>query len=351
MRVKAALGRLEALWWMTRLHSHTGIFWYALIGWTSAAGASAVVPRLGWFLLAVASAGGALLVHNDLDDHEADKVTAPYHPLPDGLVTRKQASLAALVLLGAAVASLVASCTDARELLACVAMTVVAVAATRVYSAVKRRPLLAMAVATIPYALLPLSMGWLLAGRTSAALYLTLVAYAGISGVANTILGALRDVDTDGAVGQRTIAVVLGGARALGWAVGVGAAAFLPLAAAMWLTRPTPASLLFGATAVLLTALSFTRTARAFRRDGTRAQRIRELRAVKVAEYLRHAAMVAVFSPGLALIAAVALIVRRVAGQELHRRRIVHRGLKRSLDGPRMSAALRRPAGQGNADA
>lgn len=51
--------------------------------------------------LSVFLISGAILVSNDVIDYETDKVNAPHRPLPSGVVTKKEAILFTLLLLGA----------------------------------------------------------------------------------------------------------------------------------------------------------------------------------------------------------------------------------------------------------
>lgn len=298
----------------------------AAAGWFAAAD-GAWSWRLCCAILALMLAHGASNVINDIADLEQDQVTKSWLPLPSGLLDLRQA-VATLALLSAAVVALVAAASAAREDFAlAIALLVLGGVFVIAYS-VMPGGRLAIAVASVPYGLVALT-GWVLAGGGGEGIAAVLACVC-LYGAASQVHAAIRDVDTDAEVGNRTVAVRFGSARSLAAAaacdVGANLAALAAGASAGRLALVAPL-------AALSTAAALAAYRRAARRQAElrgRFARVKATRGLAVVRYGALAALVAAFSPG----AAAALCLAAAAAIPLlrrHERRVVGGSLRRRM--------------------
>jgi 1,4-dihydroxy-2-naphthoate octaprenyltransferase len=139
-------------------------------------------------------------------------------------------------------------------------------------------------------------------------------------------------VDLDAKAGNRTIAVRIGAVAAYRLAVGL---ALLGSAVAATLALSIHGGwrgLILLAPSVATLAWAYPRAVSTFREpDRGRWQRIADMRATKLAELLRHASVVAVYTLPTAIALAAGLELMLVLGTWLYGARVVAGGLRRSL--------------------
>ena len=337
--VRGALLRAETAWWMTRIYLSNINIWPVLMGWAAArssGGGGGLVP-LVLLCLFVALAGGALFIVNDILDADGDRTTAPYLPLPAGLLTVRQSwAWAGAYLMGALVALYLAAGTAGRFAVA-LGVTVAGVLAAMVYSKVKDDGLIASVMVTVPQTL-PAVIAWWLAGATAGWALAVVLAYCVLACISNNIMAALRDVDLDGEVDNRTLPVRVGGAAAFRLAARIALLALVPVAVAGVAAPQGWAAVPFGLAAAGVLAGTYRRTLATFEEPGRgRVRRMKDLRGFKFGEYLRHAALVAAFDPVLALVAGVLMYASLFFGHKVYTRRLIDGGIRRSLGPARQS--------------
>src|SRR5215212_6572669 len=200
-------------------------------GWL-AAGGSATDVRLWLVVGAIVLARGASNVINDITDIEKDRETNPWLPIPSGTVDPMQAvatlgflSLGSVALLAIATHSLAA-------LVASTGTMTLAAALIAAYPYIPSGPI-AMFVAACPVAAIPLT-SWFAAGGGGGTAILGVVAMAWLYGVPVNLHGAVRDVDTDREIGQRTLAVRRGPRFVLAVCAAADALAHVAAAAVAW---------------------------------------------------------------------------------------------------------------------
>lgn len=322
--------KLEAVGWMARPSAVIDAPIIVPAGWLAANDP----PGLGRMLAAMATAvvAGALTnIANDLLDEEKDRTTAPELPLPSGLLRRREAALAFLLLalVGLGTAAL-ASTTPSRFVqgfaVGCVCGLLVIA-----YSLLKPYGFVALVAIASSYACVPVG-AWLVAGGGGATVALV-AAFALLWGLAGNVQAALRDVDSDEAVGNRSIAVRLGPQRTL--AMGalfdcLGCACIVFVAAA-------ESRLAVGIPVVILALLALLGThAAAIARHGEagaegRLGRVKVMRAATLSRLGTQLALVAVFSLPLAVAMAAALAALLVLLIPGYERRIISGGLRRAM--------------------
>jgi 4-hydroxybenzoate polyprenyltransferase len=175
-----------------------------------AGGTPGVALRLGLAMTALQFGIGAT---NDLVDAPRDAGHKPGKPIPAGIVGRRTGGALALAAFGSGLALSLASG------LPTVALAAVVIGIGLIYDF----RLKGTAWSWLPFAvgipILPV-FGWLGAAGTVPATFALLVPVAVAAGAALAIANALADVERDRAAGTRSIATVLGPARA--WALQAG---------------------------------------------------------------------------------------------------------------------------------
>jgi 4-hydroxybenzoate polyprenyltransferase len=329
-RLRRAALRFEALWWMTRIHLSNINMWPAVFGGVVAAHPLGVVAMIE-LVVYTASAGGALFIVNDILDAEGDRVTAPYLPLPSGLVGKRQAWAGAVGYFLVGVVALALACHTMAAFGEAAGLTLATVALSMVYSKVKDEGVVASLVISIPQTV-PVVVGWRLAGGGRPwALVLVVVCHL-VACVSNNILAALRDVDLDPVVGNRTLPVRIGAASAFRLAARTAYAAVAPILVLAVVVPGGWRGLPVAAAAVVALATSYRGTRATFTEPGRgRVQRMADMRSFKLGVYLLHVAVAACFSPLTALVAGALLYLMLRYGGRIYHRRVICGGLRRSL--------------------
>lgn len=324
------LFKLEALWWLTRLYLNASPIWLSIFGWL-AGGKEGGWHSLTLLFLAVILAGSAHMIQNDILDIEPDRVTAPYLPLPSGLLTRTEASRAMVVMSILAAAALAAAAPSVTVLLVCLALVVISGAGTRIYSAHK-----AWGAADSLFVGLSMAVtgtiGWLIGGGHETAQVLVIGAYGLVYGFTSNTWAALRDFDRDGLVGNLTLPVQIGGAATVRIALGTSFLQYVIAVGLMLIHKPSVFAMVLLPVALATQAIAAPGTIRKFGEpDLGRPQRHQDLRFIRIGETLRFAAVVAIYSPLAAVIVFVVLELSMTFGGRAYKRRIVEGGLARAL--------------------
>lgn len=327
--------RIEAAWWMPRILLSNLHIWMMLMGWmaTGPRLSGSHVAELLALYVSIALAGGALFIINDLMDVEGDKVTAPYLPLPSGLLSRNAAWASLGVYLTGALVFLYLACDGVGSFITCLLVIVVSIVGAMGYSRYKKDGIVASIVVSVPQTILPAVVGWIVAGGGPAWRLVAVLAYSLLAGVSNNIIAALRDVDLDASVGNKTLPVRIGATAAFRQAARLAFAALgtvivlaATIRAGFW---AWPFVAIAGG--VLWTAYRFGAPRFAQPQRGRR-QRLADLRLFKTGEYVRHAAMVAVFNPVVAIVALVYLLGGFMIGYRVYHRRLTDGAIRRALE-------------------
>lgn len=165
LHVKAL--QLEASLWMGRVHLQ-GLLMFIFMGWWAGAapGESASLVPLAGLCAFVVLGSAAMQIVNDLGDIEGDRVTAPYLPLPAGLLTQRAAGLAACGYLGAGSFVLWWTLPHWRWFVVVLAMVAASLAAFRLYSAVKPLGVITSVIIAFPMGFPLIWHGWSLVTMT-----------------------------------------------------------------------------------------------------------------------------------------------------------------------------------------
>jgi 4-hydroxybenzoate polyprenyltransferase len=322
--------RLEALWWLTRLYLNASPIWLSVLGWLGGGGEGGW-PTLALLLLAVICAGSAHMVQNDILDIEPDRVTAPYLPLPAGLLTRTEATRAMMLMAVVAALALSAAASSPTVLLGCLALVAVSGLGTRIYSSHKSWGAadslfvgLSMTVTA--------TIGWLIGGHHHVVELAIIAPYALVYGFTANTWAALRDVDRDGLVGNRTLAVKIGGQRTVLVALSTSLVQYAIAAVLMIVANGSLLAAVLLPTALAIQALAAPGTYRKFGEpDLGRPQRLQDLRFIRLGETVRFMAVLAIYSPLAAVSLFVVLEASLTVGGKMYRRRIIAGGLARSM--------------------
>lgn len=322
--------RLEGCLWLFRQSTYM-LALVALPAWLVAA-PSAQPVRLVAMLLAIALFGGLVQVVNDVLDREADAVTAPYLPLPSGLVTVPQAVATAVVTGMLVVAALgVAAETLIRFGVAAgclVGVLLILIA----YSTLKRFTLLGPLAHGVMTALVGAS-AWQAAGGGQGRDAALVLGFVLVLGVANNLHSGLRDIDRDGVVGNRTFAVRMGGRRTLLAVAGLdlaGATLLVPLAVGRE-TLPVMLPLLLVGIGWRWWALRGL-LPRIERAGLTRAERLAGLTNVTLSRLVTTVLATVALAPLLALVVTAVMAGVMVLLMRGYGRRVIGGGLRAALD-------------------
>jgi len=331
--VRHGLLRLEAAWWMSRTFLSNLTTWAALVGWVAADPDLTSWGRMAALLVAVTALNGAMFIINDLLDAEGDAVTAPYLPLPSGLLSRRQAWLAMGAGLLTAVLCVLLAAPSAGRLAVAAGLILLGTIPSAGYSKVKDLGIWGSLTVALPQCIAAV-VAWVLAGGGPAGELLLVLAYLMLACVSNNILAALRDVEKDPEAGNRTLAVRLGAPRAFRAAALTGFAALAPVLV-LAAVRPGWWALVFAGVGAAIHLFCYPRLLRSFadpERD--RTQRLADQRLWKLGEYVRHSSVVAAFNPVVGLVAGVVLYACLRGGYRVYNSRLVSGAIHRSLSGP-----------------
>jgi 4-hydroxybenzoate polyprenyltransferase len=330
-RLRYRLLRLEGAWWMMRVS-----IWMAIMApagslaarhWPSPLEAAAAA-------LATVLAGGLAVVINDILDRGKDEVTAPELPLPSGLVTLSQALTFAAFLVAVTIGLWGLASTSLLGFALALVVSGIAGMLVVLYSFVKPFGIVGPLVGGCAYATIPVA-AWFAAGWGAGQYSIvTVIVYAILIGTGGIIHAAIRDVDSDAEVGNRTVAVRLGAERALD----LGTFFYVCSCGCIIWTGLETSDVLAGVTLTVVAVAAVLEAHRIAKRrqveGGTagRVMRVRALRPATLSRLFCHVALIALISPLLALTIAVlaaALLPLQISG---YRSRIYHGGLKRSLE-------------------
>jgi 4-hydroxybenzoate polyprenyltransferase len=333
--------RLEALWWLTRLYLNASPVWLVTIGWLAAGGG----PwwRLALLYVFVVTAGSAHMILNDILDVEPDRVTAPYLPLPAGLLTVDEARRGMILLGVIAAGSLVAASPSIAVFAACAGLVSLSAIGTRIYSSHKAWGAadslfvgLSMAVTA--------TIGWLIGGHEHVADLAIIAPYGLIYGFTANTWAALRDLDRDGLVGNLTLPVRVGGARTVRIALVTSGLQYGLAAGLLALNGLDPVPVAILVAGLSIQAFAAPRTHRQFDKpDLGRPQRLADLRLIRFGETLRFAGVVAIYSVPAAVIVSLILELSLTFGGRAYRRRIIDGELGRLMEVHRDSDPQSKP--------
>lgn len=208
------LTQLEAGFWLTRPHIAFSKVPMAAAGWAVGRGAEPTALWEALLLMALLAAMQTLMfVVNDLHDAAKDRITAPYLPLPRGLITPMGALLEA-ALLGVTFLGAAFVLAPSTLLFVLVLGTIPPALGTMAfYSRTKAAwysPLLASSASASFVA-----WAWLLAGHRQPALFALVFAVASLHGVHANLRSQIYDIEGDPKAGTLTLAARLGPKRAL----------------------------------------------------------------------------------------------------------------------------------------
>lgn len=299
----------------------------AIPGWLAAT-APPSAARLAAFAGAAVLARAVANILNDFLDESKDRTTAPELPLPAGLVTHRQAALAALALSACVVGLLgVAAQSPLPFLLGLCGLSAGGVL-IGLYSLVKPHALTTLAVTACVYVCLPLS-GWVVAGAGWSAELGIVLGYAALRGLAGNMFSSLRDVDSDPRVGNRSIAVRLGAARAFALGVAIELLATTAVVAVAVLRDRVALGVLVAAAIAACLLLSYRATARG---QGGAAGRLERTKMLWPLDVGRHnTGIVLVQSPPVGIVTTAVTVVLLTRGASVYARRIAGGELKADL--------------------
>lgn len=206
---KAAL-RLEGVFWLTRPQSFFSQAPIALAAWSLGAGGlrAADLSKLLLLVVFLMAFQAVMFVVNDIYDAETDRISAPYMPIPSGLVTRNLAMAEAALLGAIFIGSFFAISHDWFAVIAVLVTIPAALGTMKLYGATKSAwfsPLLGFT--TFASAAL---WAWLMAGRQNQSAFAVLFLAAGLHGIHANVRAQLRDIEGDPKAGNLTLAARLG---------------------------------------------------------------------------------------------------------------------------------------------
>jgi 4-hydroxybenzoate polyprenyltransferase len=207
--------RLEALFWLTRPQSAFSYLPIALAAWSIGRGRlqAADLGDFALLLLALMILQAAMFVLNDIFDAHNDSITAPFMPIPSGLVSRRAATGMAFALGVTMVALILVVAPTPTSLVLVLAMVPAALATFKLYSATKGywfSPLLEISTFTSAAVL-----AWLLAGGAQPDRFVVLFVIAAIHGIEANVRSQMRDVEGDPRAGNITLVARLGLSRSV----------------------------------------------------------------------------------------------------------------------------------------
>ena len=322
--------RLEAAFWLTRV----GTVWAAMLapaGWFAATGAEDF-GGLALAMLAMACAGGIVGILNDVFDREKDRVTAPFLPIPAGLLTLPEALAAALALVGLFVIALGLASVSLAAYATALAAAAGAGLLVAAYSPAKRFTFAPMLLAATVYADIPFVV-WCAAGGGGLQPLAEVLAYSVFFGLGTNTYTGMQDMDTDPEVGNSSLASSYGAARSYLLAAAFDLAAILCiLLASLQIGRAevgVPVALV--CLVAIVGSQLLHRAAGGWSGEVVRARWARSAQTVTFTRVITQVGMIAVFSiPAAAVITGVLGALLVLLGRGYHRR-IVLGGLRRQM--------------------
>jgi 4-hydroxybenzoate polyprenyltransferase len=320
--LRRGLLRLEGCFWLTRPQSVFSKVPMALAAWTiGRGGGQAVEPaRIALLVAILVALQSAMFVVNDILDAPRDHTSAPYLPIPSGVVGRRAAVAEALLLGAAFVAGTAALSATLGDFAAVLATLPAAFLTMKVYGRTKSAwysPLLASTASSSAPA-----WAWLLAGHHDLPVFAGLFGIASLHGVHANLRAQLRDIEGDPRAGNVTLAVRLGARRTF-WLAAV--VRILELAAILGLAlccgRPGGALWLLPAAALLGVGLATAR--RVYTETRERLGQTAALALWVDISFLTEIAVLGAFQPWLALPTAVGMFLWYKLVRRAYYRRLV----------------------------
>jgi 4-hydroxybenzoate polyprenyltransferase len=292
--------KVEAIWWMSRLNFLITPILLAVTGWACTK-ENFDLPRLLALIGFIGLMTTITLMINDLLDQDDDAVTAPYLPLPAGLLNQKEVILAIALAFASAAALLYYASLNSIVFLIVICLTLFAFVAAGLYSQLKHTGGVASIIVSITYLTAPI-IGWLLAGNRS--LYIIpVLLYTLFLSFSGNILAALRDIDKDPLVGNYTLPVRIGPGRAFTL---VAILDCIDSVLIGWIAFTAPHgyfSLLLLIPVAIFMGCSFHSTLRTFGESGRgREQRLADLHVWRLGKHFKSISLLCIFSLPLGMI-------------------------------------------------
>ena len=292
--------RLEGLLWLTRPQSFFSQLPIALAAWSLGSGGitAAQLGRVFLLVLFLMAFQAVMFVVNDIFDAEKDRISAPYMPLPSGVVTLNLALAEAFLLGVIFIGSFFAISRDWFTVFAVLITIPAALVVLKLYGATKSfwfSPLLGFS--TFASAAL---WAWLLAGRQNPQAFLVLFIASGLHGIHANVRAQLRDIEGDPKAGNLTIAARLGAKKtsllaALARLLELGAIAVL------WLKYGQPLGWIWLLAAVLIFVVAVIRMPKLYERTRDRVEQTKALYIWVYVSLLAEIAMLGAVEPVIAL--------------------------------------------------
>lgn len=246
--------RVEGLVWIIRPSVMLGQMPFVAAAWFVGTPAESAPDygRLAAYFGVVLGLRNLAVIINDILDAPKDRVTAPFLPIPRGAVTSMAAAELAVASFGIALGVLVWLGVLRLPLLPPVLTLLACGVLTPLYSASKSWGLLSSVISASVHSV-PAMGAWWFAGRANLNSFLLLMVVVMLHGMQVNLQAALRDVDGDPKVGNRTWAVRLGPARAFDTATWLAAGKTLLLIPLAFMPGGNPYGLMWIAAALVST--------------------------------------------------------------------------------------------------
>jgi 4-hydroxybenzoate polyprenyltransferase len=180
----------------------------AVAGWV-ATGRSARGSSFWCVILGVALLAGASQIINDWADREKDAVTAPYLPIPAGLISPTLAGWACGLILVLALILIGIGTPGVSARLMAFSVVIGIAACVYLYSAIKHMGPIASVFIALPYTA-PAALGWIAGGGGWNRVIALLLCDFFLTMLFSNTFAAIRDLDRDGEVGNRTLPAMIG---------------------------------------------------------------------------------------------------------------------------------------------
>jgi 4-hydroxybenzoate polyprenyltransferase len=300
--------KLEGCVWLTRPQSLFSQVPIALAAWSVGRGglAASEVPNVLLLVLFLMAFQAAMFVVNDLYDAHRDKISAPYMPIPSGVVSRR-AAIAEAALLGTTfVGCIFALAQDSFGIVAVLITIPAALGTMKLYGATKSAwfsPLLGST--TFASAAL---WAWLLAGRGNFSAFAVLFTVAALHGIHANVRAQLRDIEGDPRAGAVTLAARMGAKRTM-WIAAL--VRLVELGGVAWLlvAYGRRGGWLYLAAALTIFAVAMARMPQVYSRTRDRIGQTEALSIWAYVSFMAEIAILGAFEPAVALPTAVIMFL------------------------------------------
>ena len=319
--------RVEAAIWLTRPQSLFSKVPIAVAAWLTGRGdlrSSATQQVL--LLSFLVTFQGLLFAINDINDAERDRRTAPYLPIPAGVLTRRDAIVVALAMGIVFLASLVLLGSSALSITAVLATIPPALATMRIYGRTKATwysPLLGSTAASSPAL-----WTWLLAGYRNYGVFAVLFATATLHGLQTNLRAQLRDIEGDPKAGTLTLAARLGARRTF-WLIATIQTIELGVVLSLYVMQGRTLALLWLMPALGLLIMGLVASEEVYSRTRDRLGQTEALRLWVNMSFATEIAILAAFRPVLALPIGAGMFLWFAFVRRTYYRRLVGRRLER----------------------